>query len=132
MWISHIVGDCFFKACRGAMNSFEILHLTKEFLTCTDDTSVLTVCAVMLPKFPVLTVAQRLFASQTGYVIEPHFSRSMTETCRSRGLRCRATTQLSAHHLGIIYVPAVITDCSPGTIEIDFNSSRALVRSVPS
>ena len=44
---------------------------------------------------------------------------------RPRGIEGFSTAQLPAHHVGIIQVPAVITDGAPGALVKDLHSPGA-------
>ena len=69
------------------------------------------------------TLAKVVLASQTLNVIQEDVSRAWTEVSLSRGCNGPSTPQLSAHHLGFIQVPEVITHGAPGPLVEDLHAS---------
>ena len=90
--------------------------------TWADDPSILLVSAVMLPPTPGRALPHVRLISCAVQVIQPDGSWSRPEVSRPRGIEGFSTAQLPAHHVGIVQVPAVITDGAPGALVKDLHS----------
>ena len=69
------------------------------------------------------TVKQWSLCSTASDIIHPDRARSWaiisTLTCRRR----TGETKLTANHMSVIDIPAIITDCAPSAVVINFNSA---------
>lgn len=81
--------------------------------------------AVMLPPAPGRALPQVGLLSCAVHVIQPDGVRSPPEVSRHGGVDGFSTAQLSAHHVGIVQVPAVVTDGAPGAPVKDLHSAGA-------
>ena len=88
--------------------------------TWADDPRVLLVSAVVPPP------ASGRAPPHVGLIsIRPDGPWSHPEVSRPRGIEGFSTAQLPAHHVGIVQVPAVITDGAPGALVKDLHSPGA-------
>ena len=78
--------------------------------------------AIVLPPAPGRAVPHMGLLSCAPHVIQPNGPRSCPKGGRDSGIKGFFTAQLSAHHAGIVQVPAVITDGTPGALVKYINS----------
>ena len=93
--------------------------------TWADDPSILLVSAVVLPPAPGRARPHMGLISSAVQVIQPDGPWPCPEVSRPRGIDSWSTVQLPAHHVGIVQVPAVITDGAPGALVKDLHSPGA-------
>ena len=69
------------------------------------------------------TVKQWSLCSTALDVIHPDSARSLAILCTIRCRRRTRETKLTANHMSVIGIPAVITHCAPSAVVINFNSA---------
>ena len=78
---------------------------------------------VVFSQASMCTVKQWSLCSTAPDVIHPDRVRS-SPICRAAWCRGRTgETKLSANHISVIDIPAIITDCAPSAVVINFNSA---------
>ena len=93
--------------------------------TWADDSCILAMIAVVLPPAPGRAHPHVGLLSCALHVAQPNGPWSRPKGRRSSGFEGFSTAQLSAHHAGIVQVPAVITDGAPGAMVKDLHSPGA-------
>ena len=93
--------------------------------TWADDPCVLLVSAVVPPLASGRAPPQVRLISCAVQVVQPDGPWSRPEVSRPHGTEGFSTAQLPAHHVGIIQVPAVITDDAPGALVKDLHPPGA-------
>ena len=78
--------------------------------------------AVLPPPAMGTALRNARFFSITVHLIQPDGPWSFPKMSRTRGINGHTAAQLPAHHVGIIQVPAVITDGAPGALMKHFYS----------
>lgn len=92
-------------------------------LTRTCHTSIFIMIAIMLSPFMVSTLPESRLVSMARNTVKPNVSSSLTGVNSTNGSDSSWTSQLLTCHSGIITIPAIITDCSPFSLEFHFQSS---------
>ena len=90
--------------------------------TWADDPCILLVSAVVPPPASGRAPPQVRLISCAVQVVQPDGPWSCPKVSRPRGIEGFSTAQLPAHHTGIVQVPAVITDGTPGALVKDLHS----------
>ena len=68
-------------------------------------------------------VLNSLFIPCTRYVINPYQVVPRTKVGPLKGPDCPGVPELSAHHVGVEYIPVIITDCTPSVAVEDLYSA---------
>ncbi len=99
-------------------------------LTCTDDSSVFVMAAVMLSPAQIEAVGQLLLTAAAVHVIQQYGSGTVGEVSQRFDCDRRPTSHLSADHLSVVHIPVIITHRSPdGEVE-DFHSALTAVEAI--
>ena len=86
--------------------------------------------AVVLPPAPGRAPPHVGLLSCAPHVVQPNGPWSRPKRRRDSGIEGFSTAHLSAHHAGIVQVPAVITDGAPGALVKDLHSPGAVTAPV--
>ena len=90
--------------------------------TWADDSCILPMITVVLPPASGRAVPHVRLLSCALHVVQPNGPWSRPKGGRDRGIEGFSTALLSAYHAGIVQVPAVITDGTPGALVKDLHS----------
>lgn len=107
-----------------------IINCNYAELTWADNSCILLMPAVMPPPAMGMALPNTRFFSITVHLIQPDGPCSFPKMSRTDGINGPSTAQLFAHHVGIIQVPAVITDGAPGALMIDLYSPSTTPASI--
>ena len=90
--------------------------------TWADDSCILVMPTVVSSPAPGRALPHVGFLSSTFHFCQPDGPWSCPKVSRPLGIESFSTAQLPAHHVGIVQVPAVITDGAPGVLVKNFHS----------
>ena len=84
--------------------------------TWTNDRCIFIVTTVMYTPSIVWTSLNRTFIAQAVNIIQPYISTSLTEVSRVWSTGSIGIPKCTTNDSGIIHIPVIVTDCSPGAI----------------
>lgn len=76
------------------------------------------------------TLPQETLSSCTAHIIQQERALPFAEFGLTRGCEGSATAQLPAYHVGVVPVPAVVTNPAPLATVEDFHTSRTSARPI--
>lgn len=85
-------------------------------LTCTDNSSILVMSAVVLSPAQIEAVCQFRLVAPAVDVIQQYGTRTVAEVSQRFGCNRWAASQLSTDHQSAIHVPVIVTHCSPDCV----------------
>ena len=106
---------------------------TQQFshmLTSTHHSSILKMTTVMVTPGSVVAVKQTIFTSWTANLIQPDASSSSSKVSTARCWYCSWISQHPTDYTGISPTPTVITNCTPSSSVVHFNTT--FIRGPPS
>lgn len=99
-------------------------------LTWADNACILLMPTILPPPAMWMALWNTRFFSITVHLVQPDGPCSFPKMSRTSGVNGHSTAQLSAHHMGIPQVPAVITDGAPRALMIDLYSPSTATTSI--
>lgn len=100
-------------------------HNVKSGLTCTDNSSVLVMAAVVFAPAQVEALGQLRFRAATLHVVQQDRTHAVAEIGLGLGRDRRAAAKLPTHHIGVGHGPVVITHRPPNVSVEDLHTTLA-------
>lgn len=97
----------------------------KAALTCTDNSDILVMAAVLLTPAQVATVGQLPLRTDAIHVVQQDRTRTIAEVGLALERDGLATAQLTAHHFGVEHVPVIVAHRSPNIFVEDLHAALA-------
>lgn len=96
------------------MHHCDALHRSYWFaLTAANDSDIFTMTAILYtPAIETAQTKSRL-ATPAAHTVHPNYSSALSIVGVGFVSRCFRVSQLTAHNMGVIVIPAIVTDCTP-------------------